>query len=297
MPSRLLHLEAHHCISLETFPTSNVVFTGNWNSKQKFKYSNCFNLDENARTNIMADARLRSQFMANNAWGTASTDDYPVKRRLLSSLSICLPGSEIPEWIEEQDEGSSVIMIDLPPNCEFFVEWICEFIDEDEESHEVLCHVDNVTVGHPNSDHVFLVTSNRDLFDVQGGGGDDDDNGEGSSSIKNFSFSSCKEAYFRFSLLDTELCPLLNCEVTKCGVHLLYSEDVESTKSTHDGIDSSGDQVELVVGSGRDGGEEAEDPNFEPQVEHLNCSLFNCFSFLFQFEIRIICNAIAFYWI
>ncbi|KAI9165183.1 hypothetical protein LWI28_009319 [Acer negundo] len=138
--------------------------------------------------------------------------------------------------------------ITIDHDSEFFVEWICEFIHEDEESHEVLFHVDNVTVGHPNSDHVFLVTSNRDLFDVQGGGGDDDDNGEGSSSIEKFSFSSCKEAYFRFSLLDTDLCPLPNCEVTKCGVHLLYSEDVESTKSTHDGIDSSDDQVELLLG-------------------------------------------------
>ncbi|KAK4840651.1 hypothetical protein QYF36_014784 [Acer negundo] len=235
MPSSLLHLEAHHCISLETFPTSNVVFTGNWNSKQEFKYSNCFNLDENARINILADAQLRSQFMANNAWRTASTDDYPVSNRFFGFV-MC---------IVARFEDSNIT---IDHDSEFFVEWICEFIHEDEESHEVLFHVDNVTVGHPNSDHVFLVTSNRDLFDVQGGGGDDDDNGEGSSSIEKFSFSSCKEAYFRFSLLDTDLCPLPNCEVTKCGVHLLYSEDVESTKSTHDGIDSSDDQVELLLG-------------------------------------------------
>ncbi|KAK3212006.1 hypothetical protein Dsin_016712 [Dipteronia sinensis] len=161
----------------------------------------CSKLDNLA----IEDARLRSQFMANNERGIASTDDYPV------------------EWIEEQDEGSSV-MIDLSPNwysnrffgfvmcivatfedrnitidddSEFFVEWICGFIDEDDESHEVLCHVDYETVGHPNSsDHVFFVTSNRDLFDVKRGGDDDDDNGEGSSSIEKFSFSSCKEAYF-----------------------------------------------------------------------------------------------------
>ncbi|KAL5818268.1 hypothetical protein ACOSQ3_022170 [Xanthoceras sorbifolium] len=67
LPSRLQYLQAHQCISLKTLPTSNVVSTGNWNSQQSFMYSDCLKLDENARINIMADARLRIQVMATKA--------------------------------------------------------------------------------------------------------------------------------------------------------------------------------------------------------------------------------------
>ncbi|KAL5753553.1 hypothetical protein ACOSP7_021773 [Xanthoceras sorbifolium] len=308
LPSHVHNVEAHNCISLETLPTSNVVFTGKWNSKQKFRYSNCFNLDENARISILADARLTSQCMANTAQGSASMEDYPVKRKRLSSVSTCLPGSEIPEWIEDQNEGSTMI-IGLPPNwysnrffgfvmcivatfedCndddddddsdDFFIEYVCEFIDDRDELHEVLCHVDLETIGHPRSDHVYLVTSNRDLFDVVdgggGGGGGDDNNGDGSFS--NEKFSSSEVAIFRFSILDTELCPLPNCKVTKCGVRLLYTEDVESIESRDH------ETAEVGVESEREEDDINLETNLEPEVDEQfwNCSFGNCFSFLFQ---------------
>ncbi|KAK4849501.1 hypothetical protein QYF36_025482 [Acer negundo] len=76
LPSCLLDLQADHCISLETLPTSDVVFTGNWNSQHSFIYYNCLKLDANARVNIMANAQLRIQVMATKARGTASTEDY-----------------------------------------------------------------------------------------------------------------------------------------------------------------------------------------------------------------------------
>ncbi|KAI9181502.1 hypothetical protein LWI28_015593 [Acer negundo] len=76
LPSRLLDLQAHHCISLETLPTSDVVFTGKWNSQHSFIYYNCLKLDANARVNIMANAQLRIQVTATKARGTASMEDY-----------------------------------------------------------------------------------------------------------------------------------------------------------------------------------------------------------------------------
>ncbi|KAK0593051.1 hypothetical protein LWI29_029884 [Acer saccharum] len=297
--SSLTSLDAHNCISLETLPTANVVFTGNWNSQQKYIFFNCFNLDDNARINIMEDARLRSQLMANNTQRTASTENYPGTR--LSSHSVCFPGNEIPEWISDQNEGSSLI-IDLPPNWYsnkffgfttcivatfegnsydslFFVQWICKFIDHDDESHGILCHVDYETVGQPNSDHVLLATPHCDLFDVYEGG-DDIYGDSNTSSLEKF--SSCKKALFRFSVVDTELYTLPNCKVKKCGVGLLYAEDIESIQRYDH--DNSGD--DQTAESGRDGisNEEEEDPNLEPEVddEHWNCSFGNCFSFLFQ---------------
>ncbi|KAK4840996.1 hypothetical protein QYF36_023403 [Acer negundo] len=270
MPSRLENFQAHNCISLETLPIANVVFTGNWNSQQKFKFFNCFNLDDNARINIMEDARLRSQLMANNTQGTALTENYPGTR--LSSHSVCFPGNEIPEWISDQNEGSSLI-IDLPPNWYsnkffgfitcivatfegnsydslFFVQWICKFIDHDDESHGILCHVDYETVGQPNSDHVLLATPHCDLFDIYEGG-DDIYGDSNTSSLEKF--SSCKKALFRFSVVDNELYTLPNCKTAESG---------------RDGISN----------------EEEEDPNLEPEIddEHWNCSFGNCFSFLFQ---------------
>ena len=76
LPSNLLDFQAQHCISLETLPTSNVVFTGNWITEQRSIYYNCLKLDANARVNIMADAQLRIQVMATKARGTASLDGY-----------------------------------------------------------------------------------------------------------------------------------------------------------------------------------------------------------------------------
>ncbi|KAL5753549.1 hypothetical protein ACOSP7_021769 [Xanthoceras sorbifolium] len=299
LPSRLISIQAHHCISLQTLPTSNVVFTGNWGCNHQFNYSNCFKLDENARMSILADAQLRIQFMANNIGmgSTTSRDDYPVKPESRSSVEFCLPGNAIPEWIEDQDEGSS-ITIDLPPNwysnkffgfalcivaafedsndCEeFFVEWICNFIDNHDEWHEVLCHVDLVTIersvprsaifGRPKSKHVFFVAPNHELYEmsIRSDDDDNDDNDKGDGSFSIEKYSSCKEACFKFSVLDTDMCPLPNCKVTNCGVRLLYAEDVERIESRDD-IDSSGDQAESV-GSEMDGISEdgEENPNLE----------------------------------
>ncbi|KAL5818219.1 hypothetical protein ACOSQ3_022116 [Xanthoceras sorbifolium] len=309
LPSRLVDFRAHHCISLQTLPTSNVVFTGNWGCDHLFNYSNCFKLDENARMSILADAQLRIQFMAKN--NTTSRDDYPVKRKRRSSTSFCFPGSEIPEWIEDQDEGSS-IAIDLPPNwysnkffgfalcivaafedsndCEeFCIEWICNFIDNNGEWHEVLCHLDMVTIelpvsrgdifGCPKSKHVFFVAPNHkmSMMSIRS-----DDKGDDSFSIEKY--SSCEKAFFQFSLVDTDLCPLPNFKVTNCGVRLLYAEDVERIES-HDDIDSSGDQAERVESERDDISEDGEeDLNLEePEVdEYCNFLFFNCFSFLFQ---------------
>ncbi|KAL5818223.1 hypothetical protein ACOSQ3_022120 [Xanthoceras sorbifolium] len=318
LPSRLANFQAHHCISLETLPSSNVVFTGNWGCYHHFNYSNCFKLDENARMSILADAQLRIQFMANNNGrkSTTSSDNYSTKRKRRSSVSFCFPGSEIPEWIEDQSEGSSITM-DLPPNwysneffgfalCivaafedsndheDFFIEWTCNFIDNDDEWHEVFCHVDNVTVihpvsktatfGRPKSKHVFFVAPNHELYEMFKGNDDGDGDGDGDGNFSIEKYSSCEEAFFQFSVLDTNLCPLPNCKVTNCGVRLLNAEDMESTEICND-IDSSGDQAERVE-SERDSisEDDEEDPNLEePEVdEHCNCLLFNCFSFLFQ---------------
>ncbi|KAL5845580.1 hypothetical protein ACOSQ3_009104 [Xanthoceras sorbifolium] len=182
LPSRLQELKAHQCISLETLPNSNVVFTGNWNSQQSFMYSNYLKLDANARTNIMADARLRIQVMATKARGTESMEYYLEKDVEGAAVSFCFPGNEIPEWFNHQNWGSRV-KIDLPPHwcstkflgfplcivaafedCRyrsFFFNCKCYFLTKNDKLHEIDCDLEDIgfngTCGFLELDHMFLL--------------------------------------------------------------------------------------------------------------------------------------------
>ncbi|KAH7565738.1 hypothetical protein JRO89_XS08G0009300 [Xanthoceras sorbifolium] len=83
---------------------------------------------------------------------------------------------------------------------------------------------------------------------------------------------------------DTELCPLPNCKVTKCGVRLLYTEDVESIESRDH------ETAEVGVESEREEDDINLETNLEPEVDeqYWNCSFGNCFSFLFQRDRNVI---------
>uniref|UniRef100_A0A2K1R8N9 C-JID domain-containing protein n=1 Tax=Populus trichocarpa TaxID=3694 RepID=A0A2K1R8N9_POPTR len=66
-------------------------------ASQEFNFSNCLQLDQNSRTRIMGDARLRIQRMATSLFY------QPLRVRL------CIPGSEVPECFSYKNrEGSSV---------------------------------------------------------------------------------------------------------------------------------------------------------------------------------------------
>ncbi|KAL5845582.1 hypothetical protein ACOSQ3_009106 [Xanthoceras sorbifolium] len=255
LPSRLQELQAHQCISLETLPNSNVVFTGNWNSQQNFRYSNCFKLDANARTNIMADARLRIQVMATKARGTASMEDYLEKHVQGVSVNFCFPGNEIPEWFNHQNWGSRV-KIDLPlhwcstkflgfalcivaafDDCKysnFFFNCKCYFLTKDGELHEIDCDIEyrgfNGTRGFLESDHMFLLYAHGLYAVVQR------DDGEHNLSI----YSSCQEALFEFSIVDINRQPIPNCKIKECGVHLLYVEEESTPKSDDNSLNEAG---------------------------------------------------------
>ncbi|TXG68560.1 hypothetical protein EZV62_003495 [Acer yangbiense] len=236
LPSNLLDLQAQHCISLETLPTSNVVFTGNWITEQRSIYYNCLKLDANARVNIMAEAQLRIQVMATKARETASLDGYLENYLDGPSFCFCCPGNEIPEWFSHQHRGSSVV-IKLPPNwcstkflgfalcvvaafedCEYFnfaFNCKCYFLTKDDEVHDIVCDLNGMKLdrrlGFLESDHVFL-------------------------------------ALFEFSPVDEGPKPIRNCKIKKCGVHLLYLEEETTQISGDDSLNEAG-----LVESGGDG--------------------------------------------
>ncbi|KAK3220236.1 hypothetical protein Dsin_014206 [Dipteronia sinensis] len=259
LPSNLLDLQAHHCISLETLPTSNVVFTGNWITQQRSIYYNCLKLDANVLVNIMADAQLRIQVMATKARETASLTMYLED----PSFSFCCPGNEIPEWFSHHHRGSAVV-IKLPPHwcstkflgfalcvvaafedCEYFnfcFNCKCYFLTKDDEVHEIVCDIDGMKIdgrlGFQESDHVFLVYAYELSAVFQR------DDGEHNLSI----YSSCREALFEFSPVDEDLQPIPNCKIKKCGVHLLYLEEETNQISGDDSLNEAG-----LVESGGDG--------------------------------------------
>ncbi|KAK3187961.1 hypothetical protein Dsin_027522 [Dipteronia sinensis] len=200
LPSRLVSVDASHCISLETLPDSTVVSTGE--KDKDFMYYNCLKLDVKA----------------------IQTDGHWPK------FSFCFSGSEIPEWVSYQNDQGSSLTIDLPPhwyNNNFFrlvlcfvascdssdenyseVDCKCNFMDSDLEN---ICDMKfshgRRTWEHLKSDHVFV------KYYESG----EDDSGLSSR------YSLCQKVRFQFS--HTKEC----CKVKKFGVHLVYKD--ESTES------------------------------------------------------------------
>ncbi|KAH0978141.1 hypothetical protein GBA52_027860 [Prunus armeniaca] len=122
LPPLLQLLEANGCTSLKTVSSSSTALAQGW-EKYKFSqwlyekhiFSKCPELDENARSNIMADAQLRIMRMA-----TASSkfkEDKIEKASYNSNeesfVGIRCPGNEIPKWFSHKSEGCS-IKIELP---------------------------------------------------------------------------------------------------------------------------------------------------------------------------------------
>ncbi|XP_062014527.1 disease resistance protein RUN1-like [Rosa rugosa] len=104
LPWRLKGLDAQGCSSLETVSSSmrTAPIQGEDEDEDELLFINCVNLDQSARSNIMADAQLRVMQSAS---------------RCLSGewIKIVCPGNEIPKWMRYQSEGRS-INIKLPPH-------------------------------------------------------------------------------------------------------------------------------------------------------------------------------------
>ncbi|XP_070677108.1 uncharacterized protein [Malus domestica] len=137
-------LEATGCTSLKTVSSSRNSLTQAWDKYElfrgRFHFVRCKNLDENARTNIMADTRLRIMRVATAPVTVSSSrnsltqawDKYELFRgrfpfadhqnteisdeTLVSTICV---GNQIPHWFCHQNKGSS-ITIKLPPDW-FFV--------------------------------------------------------------------------------------------------------------------------------------------------------------------------------
>ncbi|XP_021800041.1 TMV resistance protein N-like [Prunus avium] len=262
LPPLLQHLEADGCTSLKTVSSSSIAITQGWEEyifsrglHEKHIFSNCPELDDNARSNIMADAQLRimrmaiasSKFKEDKIEEAYDSDDsdyptnyaYPLDKEFLgegSLVAIRCWGYEIPKWFSHQSEGCS-IKIEFPRDW-FSTDFLgfalslvvatamqvkigCKynFKTSNGESHEVNHLLDYPIVflfAGRDQHEVFVWWYNNVFEEVV----------KGAESPTAF-YKLVTEVNVDFTVLHVGYSKL---EVKKCGICLLYGKDAEMIK-------------------------------------------------------------------
>ncbi|XP_021811460.1 TMV resistance protein N-like [Prunus avium] len=255
LPSLLRCLEAGGCTSLKTVSSSSTTITQGWEEhifsrglREKHIFSNCPKLDENARSNIMADAQLRimrmatasSKFKEDKIEQPSYDSDnsyYEESLRTRSFVAICCPGNEIPNWFSHKSEGCS-IKIELPRDwfsSDFlgfalslvvaatlgYMEFECKynFKTSNGESHEFnnLCYIEAPHPQYDRDSHDVFVWWHNNVFEEVV---------EGAQSLAAF-YKLVTEVNVHFTVLTGLRKPV---PVEKCGICMLYGKDVEMIK-------------------------------------------------------------------
>ncbi|XP_004306849.1 PREDICTED: uncharacterized protein LOC101296709 [Fragaria vesca subsp. vesca] len=126
LPCLLRELRANVCMNLKTVSGSMTTLTQGLDQicdpelvhrNEEHTFCQCLNLDENARSSIMEDAKLRIMRMATAVISKRkeiNPELFDNRLRLYPfSVTMSCPGNQIPEWFRYQKEGSS-INIKLP---------------------------------------------------------------------------------------------------------------------------------------------------------------------------------------
>ncbi|XP_055960860.1 disease resistance-like protein DSC1 isoform X2 [Mercurialis annua] len=106
LPQQLSQLQLENCTSLGTAEVSYHIVTAVLPSHHWFNYCNCVNLDDDALSNILADAWLILKELS-----IAFKD---ARKHFEFFYEACIPGSEIPDWYSYQSQGS-LIATKFPP--------------------------------------------------------------------------------------------------------------------------------------------------------------------------------------
>ncbi|TXG59573.1 hypothetical protein EZV62_014146 [Acer yangbiense] len=230
----LISTNAYNCISLEVISCLSVPdsFVATPSSSIKFDLINCFKLDRNV---LIEEALLKIQSLA-TLWKGHYYEYLSVTPH---STVFCFPGSEVPKWFSFQSLGS-FITIKLPPgwlndnfvgfglcsvvafrdhedNGAFLdINFECKLISEDGQwdvSHDTFYD------GHWNT--------NRSLKKCYKIGSDHVYMGFDSTTIY---LDDIDELYdeicFQFYLEGPLAKPIECCKVKKCGVRLMYAQDI-----------------------------------------------------------------------
>ncbi|TXG49077.1 hypothetical protein EZV62_024952 [Acer yangbiense] len=245
----LISTNAYNCISLEVMsclsvPDSIVAIDYSF---IKFDLINCFKLDQNA---LMEEARLKIQSLA-TLWKENYYDEE-LDAPLLSTV-ICFPGSEVPEGFSFRSLGS-LITVKLPPgwlNDNFVGFGLCAVVafrgHEDNgvfldihfecklKSEDGEWHVSHSTLGDwdisRSRGQRYKIGSNHVYMGFDSAVYPDD--------IDELCYN---EVCFQFCLEGPFGKPIECCKVKKCGVRLMYAQDIVKPS----GSCSSGDTDEFL---------------------------------------------------
>ncbi|KAL5778688.1 hypothetical protein ACOSQ2_009425 [Xanthoceras sorbifolium] len=127
LPSGLRHLEAMNCKQLiQSLPDeSEFELYVDGGGSLNFMFANCVKLNQKAVSDVFGESLLKMQVMATEK-ASSLFKDIPLRSKCGIPLeqhekevkvSICLPGSEIPEWFCYQNSGSSINIPRLQHDC------------------------------------------------------------------------------------------------------------------------------------------------------------------------------------
>ncbi|KAJ7982642.1 Disease resistance protein (TIR-NBS-LRR class) family [Quillaja saponaria] len=252
LPPFLQYLYATNCISLETVSSSKVALTSsnftedggnNLDNVQVFDFTGCLELDQESCSNIMEDAQIRIQHMAK------------LSRKLSPSVTFCFPGNEIPDWFAHRTEGSCLTMKLSSGWCNdrflgFALCVVSEFKGRALEDFRLQCgfKINDGYVCKYNSPCLWYGTrftdSHHTLIWY-----DDAFHNQTMKEIK--SGYRTDEISFDFSTSNGDDF-VYSWEVTKCGICLLYEQELYGEEYDDDDEKEYDDNEEELVG-GREG--------------------------------------------
>ncbi|GMN33111.1 hypothetical protein TIFTF001_003973 [Ficus carica] len=240
LPLSLKCLNANGCVSLEVVSNKRPFTLEFWDgycikegTDEHFSFSDCLKLDQNEQHNIMIDFHLRVLRMA-----TQFLSPEPQER---ITVQACCPGNEIPKWFEYQCEGS-FISIKLPPkwctnNFLGFVVCVVGRSYSDIKDLDLDCEFDLKT--NQGKNHNFIWTFNNYVADFVKLPTTSNSGHVYMWYNQYWDFySEClhvEEVSLDFSFREWECSEdddsigikSSKCEVKKCGIHMLYCQNLE----------------------------------------------------------------------
>ncbi|KAF3489897.1 hypothetical protein F2Q69_00055318 [Brassica cretica] len=239
LPPRLQYFSAHGCDSLERVanPLGLQILTEQIHAT--FNFSNCNNLDPDARDAIISYTQWKSKLILD------ALSRYNGGFTLEASIGTCFPGWEVPAWFSHRASGY-LLESKLPPHwCDsrftgialcavilfpgheyqgnrLSVKCNCEFKSKDGSSIRFSCTVGGwIESGNTiESSHVFLGYASK--LDVK------------KNCIDNEEGCMHTDASFEFQVTDGTK-KLEGYEVMKCGFSLVYASDELQVKSGEHG--------------------------------------------------------------
>ncbi|XP_024017546.1 disease resistance-like protein DSC1 [Morus notabilis] len=233
-PMSLESLDASGCTLLEEVSISERALTQEFENNYPITKSalilyDCLKLGQKALDNIITEFRRRVLRMATRFASLEHQEGYPIIR------TCCCPGNEIPEWFNHQSEGRRIEIM-LPHNnflgfvlCAVgdtykdaeYLDLVCELqlqgrnysrISFDEHS-EFSCELPTGSV----SDHLYMWFEPQDYSE--------------------HNYTDEVTVSFEFSFIEYDEAGILdivspNCQVKKCGIHVLYSKDLKKCNLT-----------------------------------------------------------------